>query len=108
MNRMKYVHPMIMKKAYLFLLWLMRKKEMHGYEIMKMLENDGVHAMGPSRLYPLLNGMLEQGLISQKEKKQGRRIKKVYILTKKGERELLDGKALFTGLVGEFVREMLR
>lgn len=108
MDRMKQMHPMIMKKAYLFLLWLIRKKEMHGYEIMKILEKDCVHAMGPSRLYPLLNGMLDDGLISQKEKKQGKRIKKVYVLTKKGERELVEGRSLFTGLVREFIIDMLK
>jgi len=104
----RYAHPLIAKKVYLFLLWLIKRKEMHGYEIIKVLKNDGMHLMCPSRLYPLLNSMLQEGLILQKEKRQGRRIKKVYMLTKKGERELAEGKDAFRGLVREFLEEMLK
>lgn len=106
MNRMKCVHPDMMHKAYLFLLWLISKKGMHGYEIIKLLEKENIRAMGPNRLYPMLNHMLSEGMISQKEKKTGKRVRKIYIATANGKRMLKEGKQMFKGLLGQFVREM--
>ncbi len=104
---MKCMHPDMMHKAYLFLLWIISKKERHGYEMMKLLEKEGIHAMGPNRLYPMLNQMLSNRLIIRKVRKTGRRVRKVYVVSAKGKKMLLEGKKMFRGLLGDFVREML-
>ena len=110
MDFSKTLHPDMAKRMYMFLLWLISKHEMHGYEILKTLKNDpgapNAQVISASRLYPMLNGMLAAGLISQKEKKTGRRVRKAYIVTAKGRAMLKQGKKMFTGLVGRFVREM--
>lgn len=99
----------MLQKLHLFMLWMINKKEIHGYEIMATLRNGGLDFFGPSRIYPLLGDMLKAGLISQKEKKQGKRIRKMYVLTKKGRMALEQGKKLFRakGLIREFLKEML-
>ncbi|MCX8195004.1 MAG: PadR family transcriptional regulator [Candidatus Micrarchaeota archaeon] len=107
-KRQNKLHPIVMKNVRLFLLWLIKKKEMHGYEIMKTLKEDGMRPIGSSRIYPLLKCMMQEGLISQIEKNQGKRVKKIYVLTKRGKNELMAGKRMFKGLVREFVEEMLQ
>lgn len=110
MDFSKGLHPDMAKRMYLFLLWLINKKEMHGYEILMKLKNDpgapNAQVISASRLYPVLNGMLSAGLISQKEMKTGKRVRKVYVVTARGRKMLREGKKMFTGLVGKFVMEM--
>lgn len=104
-----YCHPRMLQKLHLFMLWLINKKEIHGYELITLLKKGGLDFFGPSRIYPLLGDMLKAGLISQKEKKQGNRIRKIYVLTKKGRGALHEGKKLFKvdGIVHQFLREMI-
>ncbi len=95
-------------RATLFLLWFIQKREIHGYGILKALREGGMHGLGPGRLYPFLADMLKQGLISQKEKKTGRRVRKVYVITAKGRQMLEERRRLFRGLIREFVIDMLK
>jgi len=74
--------------------------------IIKILKDEGIR-VGANRLYPVLNAMLKDGVISQKEKRDGKRVRKVYVITLKGRKVLEGGKKLFRGIVGEFTREML-
>lgn len=91
----------------LFLLWLIGKKESHGYQIIKKLKGEGI-SIGPSKLYPLLGEMLSGRIICQKKKRTGRRVRKVYAITEKGRQLLKDSKRIFKrGIVGEFIEEML-
>jgi len=101
------IPPIMRQRLNLFFLWLIEKKEAHGYQIIKMMREDG-HAVSASRLYPILNGMLADGLITQKEKMDGKRVRKVYVLAPKGKKELANGKEMFNGLIGEFLKEMSR
>ncbi len=104
----KKIPTHLLQKMHLFLLWLINKKQLHGYEMIKLLKKEGMKSASASRLYPLLNSMHEQKLILQKEKKQGARIRKVYALTQKGRKRLQEGKKLFTGLMKEFLKEMIQ
>lgn len=108
MNTVRPIHPEMTHKAYLFLLWLISKRKLHGYQIIKLLEKEGIRSMGASRLYPLLNNMLHNGWISQIETKTGKRTRKIYVITNEGKKVLNEGKKLFRGLLGQFVREMLQ
>ncbi|HLD60158.1 MAG TPA: helix-turn-helix transcriptional regulator [Candidatus Bilamarchaeaceae archaeon] len=107
LKNFKHVPSEMFKRMSLFVLWLISKRKVHGYELIKWLQSEGIPASA-SRLYPLLNQMLAEDLISQKEEKDGRRIKKIYRLTSKGKNKLKNGKNLFSGLFGEFLKEMIR
>ena len=107
-SKIKHIHPKILERMYLFILWLIGKKETHGYGLIKKLKEGGIASARASRLYPLLNSMLNEGLISQSEERVGKRIKKVYMLTSKGRNALKNGKKLFSGLVKEFLGEMIK
>lgn len=106
-KKLTFPHPKMLQKASLFMLWLIKKREMHGYEIIKMLKKESGNHPGANRIYPLLNIMLEQGLIYQKEKKDGKRVRKIYVLAKKGRETLRNGKKMFTGLIKQFLKEMI-
>jgi DNA-binding PadR family transcriptional regulator len=105
-KKARYAHPDIRGGNCVFLLWLIGKHEAHGYQIIKLLEDEGMR-IGANRLYPVLNNMLSDGMISQKEKRDGKRVRKVYVITSKGRKALAEGKKLFRGIAGEFAREML-
>ena len=105
-KKAKYAHPEIKGGNCIFLLWLIKKHEVHGYQIIKILKDEGMQ-IGASRLYPVLKAMLKDGMISQKEKRDGMRVRKVYVITSKGRKVLNGGKKLFRGIMGEFTKEML-
>jgi DNA-binding PadR family transcriptional regulator len=92
--------------AAIFLLWLINRQKIHGYGIIKALHDSGIK-IGPSRLYPFLNAMLEEGLIAQKEMRTGRRVRKIYVITSKGRKMLEKNRLIFKGIVREFVIYML-
>jgi DNA-binding PadR family transcriptional regulator len=95
-----------------FLLWLLSKKEMHGYEIIKTLKQEkGMReVLTPAFIYPFLNSMLEAGLINQRTVKDGRRVKKLYKTSTKGMKTLKQIKEKFfkVGLRRQFLEEMLK
>ncbi len=105
------VQPDMAKHMHLFMLWLLSKKGMHGYEILKMLRADRAlqqsHKVSASSLYPTLKDMLSDGLILQHKINSGKRVRKVYLPSAKGKRMLKEGKKMFTGLVGQFAQEMV-
>ena len=107
MKNINSIPSHFLQKMYLFILWIISKKELHGYEMIKMLRKEDMKSANASRLYPLLNKMHSEGLIFQKEKKQGKRIRKIYALTVKGRKKLSEGKKLFPPLICEFLKEMI-
>ena len=107
MKNTSNIHPEMLKRMHLFILWLINKKKVHGYGLIKLLKKEGMQARA-SRLYPLLSTMLDDGFISQKEEKQGKRIRKIYALTAKGKNQLNHGKMFFSGLIAEFLKEMIK
>ncbi|MBU0590777.1 PadR family transcriptional regulator [Candidatus Micrarchaeota archaeon] len=82
----KGIEKKVMHAAFrAFVLWLISTDDMHGYEIIKKLRVDsGMPNIGASRIYPLLSKLTNDGMITQKKKMDGKRIKKVYAITKKG------------------------
>ena len=67
-----------------FIVWLLSKKSMHGYAIIKKLEEEHPNICAANRLYPLLNELEKKGYISKKHEREGKREKLVYTTTKKG------------------------
>ncbi len=109
MSKIKKLSPEHLNRIYLFLMWLIiRKKKTHGYALLQTLKESGFKSARASMLYPLLNQMLKQGLLSQKTETRGKRVRKLYSPAPKGRKLLLDGRRMFSGLFGEFVREMVK
>ena len=71
-------------KFSIFLLWLISKKGMYGYEIIKTIKSDkAIPSITLSKIYPLLGDLTRGGFISQNKILHGKRAKKVYRLTRK-------------------------
>lgn len=93
-----------------FLLWYISKRSMHGYELIKKIEEEeGFPALTASRLYPVLKGMMRKGLISQTTSMHGKRAKKVYHITPAGRAAFAETKKYIAGkpLRRQFLRELV-
>ncbi len=74
------------EKFSIFLLWMISRKEQHGYEMIQTIRKDGaIPSFAASKIYPILRELHRKGLISQKKIMQGKRARKVYQVTKKGK-----------------------
>ncbi len=72
-----------------FLLWLVSKEPMHGYEIIRRIAAEhGPDAVGAGHVYPVLRSLMRSGFVAQERAMQGRRVRKVYRITPRGERQL--------------------
>lgn len=94
----------------IFLLWLISKREMHGYEIIKILRSDKViPSMAISKVYPLFGELTRKGLISQRKEMHGKRARKLYRLTAKGRGALRKAREYMhrSILAVQFAREMM-
>lgn len=69
----------------LYALWLIDKKPRHGYELMNDLKPKE-KKVTQGTIYPLLRSLESDGLI--RSKKEGKRGKKMYTVTKKGKNVL--------------------
>lgn len=69
---------------------MLRSRPLSGYEILKELSrlSAGRYVPSPGTLYPLLSYLESEGLITAREVYVGRRRKKIYELTPRGEEEL--------------------
>lgn len=66
------------KKEAIYGTWMMKELEEHGYKV------------SPSTLYPLLNRMEKEGLLSKTEKNVDGRIIKLYTITELGDEVLIE------------------
>ncbi len=60
----------------------------HGYQIIKNFEENPIWNATASSIYPILKSLCEKNFIDFDEKKDGERIRKVYQITRKGEKAL--------------------
>lgn len=94
----------------IMMLWLLSKRKMHGYEIIKTLREDGMMGATASRIYPVLKRLMGNKLIAQKTEMHGKRTKKRYIITNKGKRVLESVKRIMCAskLNRQFIQEMVK
>ena len=88
------------------LLRIVQAQPTWGYKIKKQVEADFNIKLRHSALYPALNTLEQKGFLESKQQRQGRRIRKVYVLTENGKaylqtynsiiKELLDKKTATT------------
>lgn len=94
----------------LFLLWMISKKEQHGYEIIKTIKEDPcIPSFAASKIYPLLRNLLKKGLITQKKVLLGKRARKIYQITPKGKAVLQKAKSYImqSPLMKQYAEDML-
>jgi DNA-binding PadR family transcriptional regulator len=86
------------------ILKLLREKSMHGYEVMKELEEHthGCYKPSPGTVYPTLQWLEDEGLVSSEEVEG----KKVYAITDAG-REFLDENKGTVEEIFDRVEEMI-
>ncbi len=86
-----------MDERELLLLGLLRRQQMHGYQLNQFLEHrlEAVLPMKRSTAYSLLARLARQGLVEQETERVGRRPeRRVYGLTPQGEAAFLQGLRL--------------
>ena len=64
---------------------LIQTQPMWGYKIKKQVEAKFGVKLRHGALYPLLNALDQNGFLTSQKQRQGRRIRKVYTITKKGK-----------------------
>jgi DNA-binding PadR family transcriptional regulator len=67
------------------ILTLINKEPAWGYKIKKQIEAFSGLKIRHGALYPLLKKLESGGLIKSQKQQQGKRTRKIYMLTKKGE-----------------------
>ncbi len=83
------------------ILWLLSKKPMYGQEIAGEIAIRKGEKPNPGTIYPALKNMAENGLISYKSEGRVR----IYRLTKKGEKGLIEACNYFCSAFGEIFVE---
>jgi DNA-binding PadR family transcriptional regulator len=80
---------------------LSERERMYGYEMYQQVKelSDGKILLKDGSLYPALQKMTNDGLLSFKEERVGGRVRKYYYLTKKGQKE----KVTYVDEVKEFI-----
>ena len=69
-----------------YLLTILTKKPMHGYEIMEEIGTVLGKRPSAGQIYPLINFLNKGGFLKQKIENIGQKKRKVYSLTEKGEK----------------------
>lgn len=81
-----------MKKGHIstLILLALEKSPSHGYNLMQIIKDDTYGVWNPtaSSLYPHLSSLTEKGLIEFTTETEGKRERKVYDITQKGEKTL--------------------
>ncbi len=100
---------MMRKMGMLFVLWLVKKKQMKAYDAMRMMRDDGIPFATANRIYPLFAHMEKGGLVKGKKIPRDKRGAKEYSITDKGEALLRECRKRFCGgLMGEYLRDMVK
>ncbi|VVB65346.1 Transcriptional regulator PadR-like family protein [Candidatus Gugararchaeum adminiculabundum] len=91
-----------------FALWYIMKKPVHVYELVKVMQDDGMLKASYARMHPIISELEKNKLIKGKAgEKTGRKVR-VYSITPAGKKQLEMGKRhFFKGLKKEFLRDMM-
>lgn len=80
-----------------YVLLLLRDGPRHGYEIIKHTGEKLGRKVGPGQIYPFLSALQKQGIV--RATMEGKREKKAYLLTSKGEKFVLAMLSRFGELI---------
>ncbi len=76
----------------LLILHNISRQPMHGYMIMKLIEDKLGYTVSPGTLYPLLRSMVRKGYLEARIRKKGGKVVKTYYLTEAGQRYLEENR----------------
>lgn len=82
---------------YAIILWALREKPAHGYELRKRIRDLVGVSIGFGSLYPMLYKMEKAKLIKSEKKRIGRRVRRVYKIGDRGLRFQKEMSARFRG-----------
>jgi PadR family transcriptional regulator PadR len=88
----------------LHILYHAAREPIFGLGIIEELARHG-YKLSPGTLYPVLHGLERKGYLRSSEKREGRRIRRVYRATAAGRRALAAAKVKVQELVGELFEE---
>lgn len=105
-----YIGPMYSREllkgtvAAIILQLLSDEEKMYGYEICQKVKEltEGKIVLKDGSLYPALQKMTADGILSFKEEYVGKRVRKYYFLTRKGQKE----KSVYLDEVKDFLATM--
>lgn len=69
--------------------WMIEELSKHGYKL------------SPGTLYPILHNLEKEGLIKHYDENVGGKIRKYYVITEAGKKELVEAKRYLAELVNE-------
>ena len=96
----RWLHPQAVPRGFLrmYILTLLSKGATSGYSMIQEIEEktEGIWRPGPGTMYPLLAGLVDEGLASSKS--SGAQGRKLYALTAKGRRELGNLQRVISGM----------
>lgn len=102
---------MHMKQFFLALiLWMIKKEKMHGYEIIKRLKeiHPKPNIASANRIYPIMQMLEKEKLVIKELKKEGKRERIIYAISRKGEEVIKKFKEEFNSpLLKAFAKEMM-
>ncbi|MGD0645077.1 MAG: helix-turn-helix transcriptional regulator [Candidatus Bathyarchaeia archaeon] len=99
--RTEIVQHIIRNSLDVSLLRIVQAQPTWGYKIKKQVEADFNIKLRHGALYPALNSLKQKGFLESKELHQGRRIRKVYVITKNGKAYLQTYSNIIKELLGE-------
>ena len=73
--------------------WVMEELRRHGYEL------------SPGTLYPMLHGLERKGYLRSRRDREGRRMRRLYVITPKGKSALHEAKDKVRELFGELLED---
>jgi PadR family transcriptional regulator PadR len=80
-------------KGPIFGLWIIEELGRHGYKL------------SPGTLYPILHALEHKGYLRSDQKREGRRVRKLYRTTPTGRKALAGAKIKIRELVGELFED---
>lgn len=89
------------------ILWLLSRGPRHGYELIKELKRITGHKLKPSRVYPFLHGLEEEGFAVSKWVEDGGRRIRYYSLTTKGKKLLRRVRDFFNEPIKEVIKDLI-
>jgi DNA-binding PadR family transcriptional regulator len=91
-----------------FILAALRRKEMHGYDLMNEIEKALGKKPSASQVYPVLKKMKAAGYVTFSVKTEGRKKMKLYSITKQGEQLFTAISARFDSIIAAALKERIK
>jgi DNA-binding PadR family transcriptional regulator len=76
------------------------ERPIYGAWIIEELSHHG-YALSPGTIYPLLHGLERKGYLRSREERDGKKSRRVYLITAQGKRAFVDAREKVRELFGE-------